>query len=177
MITQKYCANAKFQNIFLVFSHLILNVDAAIRHNSSYIAVIARDGKGEICKAFLKDLSTIEPSTTKVAAIKWALELAKLEKYTQIIVESDTKVCVDAINGRFDYADWRIIDIYTEAKLLVSEFAFHCFCWVKRDTNSVAHELFKLAASLCLPLVVISALSLPPLLRLGKEISCFLLRF
>jgi hypothetical protein len=42
-------------------------VDAAIRHNSSYIAVIARDGKGEVCKAFLKDLSTIEPSTTKAA--------------------------------------------------------------------------------------------------------------
>ena len=110
MITQKYCANAKFQNIFLVFSHLILNVDAAIRHNSSYIAVIAWDGKGEVCKAFLKDLSTTEPSTTKAAAIKWALELAKLEKYT--------KVCVDATNGRLDYADWRIIDIYTEAKLL-----------------------------------------------------------
>ncbi len=68
----------------------------------------------------MKDLSTIEPSTTKAAAIKWALELAKLEKCTKIIVESDTKVCVDAINGRFDYADWRIIDIYTEAKLLVS---------------------------------------------------------
>ena len=38
-----------------------------------------------------------DPIIAETFAIKWALELAKEESFTNIIVESDSKICIDSL--------------------------------------------------------------------------------
>ena len=64
------------------------NFDAAVKSTSTSIAVVARDASGFVCKAWTKHVDTKDPLIAEALAIKWALELAQMERYPNIIVES-----------------------------------------------------------------------------------------
>ena len=55
----------------------------------------------------------------------WALELAQANCFSNVVVEGDAKVCVDAINAGNDETPWCILPIITNAKNMVSIF---CCC-------------------------------------------------
>jgi hypothetical protein len=74
-----------------------LNVDAAWCSVKSSMAVVARDHKGIVLKAWSKMVVADEPSETH--AIKWAIELASLEDYQNFMVESDAKVVVEPVTS------------------------------------------------------------------------------
>jgi hypothetical protein len=74
-----------------------LNTDAAVKASYSAIAVIARDAYEFIIKAWALCVDTADPVIAEAQVIKWALDLAKLESFPKIIVESDSKMCIDAL--------------------------------------------------------------------------------
>ena len=47
----------------------------------------------------MKKISIVDPTIAEAMAICWALQIAKDESFHFIIVKSDAKLCIDAING------------------------------------------------------------------------------
>ena len=94
-------------------------------------------------------------------ALLWALELAQANCFSNVVVEGDAKVCVDAINTGNDETPWHILPIITNAKNMVSIFCSCSFNWVRRDANFVAYTLAKVASSqpICLSC---NSTNLPP---------------
>ena len=137
-----------------------LNVDAALSKDRVVIAVVAQNSQGMLIKAWAKLTDTLEPTLAKAATINWALELAKEEEFKHICIESDAKVCVDALNSHSD-APWVIYAQSSYSLELALHFPFCSFNWVKQDANHMAQALAKEALSLCLPFSC-NVDSLPP---------------
>ena len=138
-----------------------INVDAAICLDKSFMAAVARDYKGELIKAWAKTTVYKDPTIAEADAICWALELAKTEKFEKISIESDAKVCVDALLSPTDDCPWKIRTFTSLALELAVYFSVCSFYWVKRDANHMADAMAKVAHSLCLPFCC-SQETLPP---------------
>uniref|UniRef100_A0A2N9HUL1 RNase H type-1 domain-containing protein n=1 Tax=Fagus sylvatica TaxID=28930 RepID=A0A2N9HUL1_FAGSY len=110
-----------------------LNVDVAILPNVAKIAVFARDEGGLMIKAWAKVIHSNDPLVAEASAILWAIQIAKLNNMLEIIVESDSKVCVDAITQDSFVCDWSISTTCNDVRVLVSEFISCIFCWVPRE--------------------------------------------
>ena len=52
---------------------------------------------GFVLKAWARGVDMDEPVIVEAFAIKWALKLAKDESFTNIIVESDSKIYIDSL--------------------------------------------------------------------------------
>ena len=61
------------------------------------LTIIARDAHGFVLKAWSKILPKKSPLSAETEAILWALQLAKSEAWSEIILESDSKNSIDAI--------------------------------------------------------------------------------
>ncbi|KAH6778065.1 hypothetical protein C2S52_006425 [Perilla frutescens var. hirtella] len=71
-----------------------------------------------------------------------ALEILQHHQWKDIIVESDSKLLIDGINGMVDpeiYCDVVIADI----QALASTFSFMRFVYVPRNCNKAAHIIAK----------------------------------
>jgi ribonuclease HI len=121
-----------------------LNLDAALLPSAAMIAVIARNEEGLMIKAWAKPYNTCEPLIAEAAAIHWAIQLAKAENWRDIIIESDSKTCVDALVLDQAACKWNILVLCNNVKLLASEFSICDFCWVRLEANMAAHTLAKL---------------------------------
>uniref|UniRef100_A0A2N9G129 RNase H type-1 domain-containing protein n=1 Tax=Fagus sylvatica TaxID=28930 RepID=A0A2N9G129_FAGSY len=130
-----------------------LNVDAAFGNGKSTMAVVARKHQGSILKAWAKLTDHLDPSLAEAFAITWALELAELEMYEHICIQSDAKICVDALTAPIDVCPWKIVSLTSLSLEL---------------PNHVTHVLAKVAISLSLPLAVMISLFLP---RLKSSVS------
>ena len=80
-------------------------------------------------------------------AIYWALQLTKGEGWNKIIIESDSKVCIDGLLSVKMVCDWCISVLYVNIKLLAADFNMCCFCWVRREANMAVHTFAKLVPS------------------------------
>jgi hypothetical protein len=89
-----------------------LNVDTAILRNHSILAVIARNDKGEVLKAWAKQSNCCDPLEAETSAVLWALQLAASESFMNIVIEGDAKVCFDAIADNSP-APWTISSLIT----------------------------------------------------------------
>jgi hypothetical protein len=56
------------------------------------------------------------------------LEIADSEKPKEIIVESDTKVCIDVVSVNPDKAPWKIQTLVANISHLAVSFNYYCFC-------------------------------------------------
>ena len=148
-----------------------LNTDAAVRTSFSTMAVVARDAHGSLCSTWTHTVNEDDPIAAEASAILWALQIAKMENFTSIIVESDSKLCIDAITLHPEDPYWVIAAFVFYIISLSSDFSSCSFSWVKREANMAAHELAKFA-TLFDSVFFCSAASLPPslplFLRLGR---------
>uniref|UniRef100_A0A2N9IQW9 RNase H type-1 domain-containing protein n=1 Tax=Fagus sylvatica TaxID=28930 RepID=A0A2N9IQW9_FAGSY len=80
-----------------------------------------------------RGLPFLTPGIAEASAITWAIEMAKSENFQDIVVESDAKVCIDAINGESARVPWKLLSLCINSKFLVLEFTSCSFCWVRRD--------------------------------------------
>ena len=80
-----------------------LNVDALVLTDHTNRAVVARDDQGQVLKAWSKEC---QPMQAESSAILWASNLAKPERFENIVVEGDANVCFDALNGNSCAAHW-----------------------------------------------------------------------
>ena len=80
------------------------------------------------------------------------------------MVESDSKLCVDAINMGMAVCDWNISTLCYDAIGLATEF-FSCnFFWVKCEANMATHSLAKFCILQDLPAIYFPK-NLPTLLE------------
>ena len=113
--------------------------------------MVACDSFRSVIKAWANQLVAKDPATAEASAIKWALTLAKQEPFHKVIVERDAKVCIDALLGDLDEANWNISTLCTDIHHLALDFVNCVFVWTKRETNMVAHELAKFVFNLGVP--------------------------
>jgi hypothetical protein len=93
-----------------------------------------------------------------------------MEDWRDIIIESDSKVCVDVIYQDLDDGDWNIFVLCNDAKVLAANFSSCLFCWVKREANMMAHTLPKYCFLLIFMLFISLTISQSLWKRLGLEI-------
>jgi hypothetical protein len=121
-----------------------LNVDAAILPSTASIVVIAQNDAGLFIKAWAKAFNSCDPLVAEAADIRWAVQLDKMEDWRDIIIERNSKVCVDVIFQDLDDGDWNIFVLCTDAKVLAADFSYCLFCWVKREAYMMSHTLAKI---------------------------------
>ena len=155
--------------------HLIkINVDAAWNPSKASIAVVARDHRGFVLKAWSKQLDAADLMIVEATAIWWALELAILEGFQDIIIESDAKACIDALLGNPQETLWKINNMCFDIKILALKFIACDFVWAKRGANEVAHELAKFVTAIPSPFICFQE-TLPPFVIKawqGDVLSC-----
>ena len=69
-----------------------LNTDAAVHTSFLSIAVVARDANGFIHSAWTKHIEVVDLEVAEASALLWAIQLAKLKDFQNVIVENDSKV-------------------------------------------------------------------------------------
>ena len=67
-------------------------------------------------------------------------------RFEFVVIESDAKACIDALNVPFDEVPWRISSITADTLLLAFHGKKFVFRWSPRESNKAAHVL----ASWCL---------------------------
>ena len=69
-----------------------------------------------------------------------------------MIIESDSKVCMDSLSGKPSVPNWTISNVIFN--ILNSALSFLCcsFVWARRSCNVAAHTAAKLALTLAAPL-------------------------
>nr|POE63823.1 hypothetical protein CFP56_48247 [Quercus suber] len=80
------------------------------------------------------------PFVAETEVILWALQLAKGELWSNILVESDSKNSIDAILDNTGCSLWTISALISDICFLAKSFVLCLFCWVKRSGNAAAHE-------------------------------------
>ena len=125
--------------------YIKLNVDAAISQNNSALTIIARDAHGFVLKAWSKILPKRSPLCVETEAILWALQLAKSEAWSKIIMESDSKNSIDAIMDCTSCPPWSISSLISDIGFLAKSFGSCLFFWISRIGNSAAHEVARYA--------------------------------
>ena len=98
-----------------------------------------------------KELMNLDSLVAEASAILWAMELATVEGFGKVTIESDAKVCIDELLSSEASSNWKISALIGQSLALVSRFSFCDFQWVRRDANLAAHALAKVAFSLRLP--------------------------
>ena len=132
-----------------------LNTDVAVRTSFSTVAMVARDAHGSLCSAWTHTVNEDDPIAAEASAISWALQIAKMENFTSIIVESDSKLCIDAITLHLEDPYWVIAAFVSDIISLSSDFSsIRNFREIKGEQKALRHD-----KSLSL------RLDLPPLLR------------
>ena len=129
-------------------NYIKLNVDTAVSQAFTSLAMVGRNEFGEVLKVWAKIHYLCTPTLAEAAAILWALSQATAENWCNIIVEGDSKICLDVLSKAKEPSDWSISSITRDATDM-SVFFYNCkFCWVKRSLNSVAHSVAKYAIAL-----------------------------
>jgi hypothetical protein len=101
-----------------------INIDAAMSSDFATIAAVARNDLGLVVKACAKKIYSYDMCTAEALAIRWTIELAKLENWCEIIVESDAQVCVNVLLSDSVGCEWCIYNLYSDILALASEFVF-----------------------------------------------------
>nr|POE99604.1 hypothetical protein CFP56_66265 [Quercus suber] len=94
---QAYCATSSQVWKSPLTGFIKLNVDAAIGPSRNALAVIARNSLGEVIKVWAKPHHNCTPIQAEASAIQGAINLASSEGCKQVIIESDSKMCVDSL--------------------------------------------------------------------------------
>jgi hypothetical protein len=139
-----------------------------VRSNFSSIAVAARDAIGFLLLAWTKHIDVVDPEVAKASAILWVIQLAKLEGFPNVIIESDSKVPIDAINSNPKEANWKISAIVSDVNFLHLNLFPVVFPVLKETQTRLPMSWPNLLFPLIRILVVMLHPSLPLLERLGK---------
>ena len=72
-------------------------MDAAVSQAFTSLVVVAINEFGEALKVWTKIHDLCSPTQAEANAIQWALNFAKDENWSNIVVEGDSKICLDAL--------------------------------------------------------------------------------
>ena len=101
---------------------LKLDCDAAVGDLSSRIAVVARDWRGKLVFAISQKVNTNIPVQAEANAILLAVHFVLNFSFCNCIIESDCKVCIDAIRAGGKFIPWRILNFVDSVKNVISDY-------------------------------------------------------
>ncbi|KAK9987874.1 hypothetical protein SO802_028113 [Lithocarpus litseifolius] len=96
-----------------------INVNAVIGPNYSSLALVARDWKGDLVFAYSQKAKTTFPLQAEAEAVRWAISLAAKLEAENVIIETDSKICHDAIHELILPPPWRIASILMDMQSLL----------------------------------------------------------
>ena len=79
-------------------NYIKLNMDVAVSQAFTSLVVVARNEFGNVLKVWAKIHNLCTPTQAEAATILWALNLAIVENWCNIIVEGDSKICFNALS-------------------------------------------------------------------------------
>ena len=85
-----------------------ININAATSATQAAIGVVARDYQGIPLKVWARLIKKTTPFQAETEALMWAVQLAKVERWSKVIFEGDAKICFDAINSLNQSYPWCI---------------------------------------------------------------------
>ena len=80
----------------------------------------------------------------------WAVHIANQENWSYIILESDSKICIDSLSSSVPDLDWSTSTIFSNLLDLAKCFSVCSFVWTSRTSNFAAHIAAKLAFLNCM---------------------------
>uniref|UniRef100_A0A2N9ET81 Reverse transcriptase domain-containing protein n=2 Tax=Fagus sylvatica TaxID=28930 RepID=A0A2N9ET81_FAGSY len=118
-----------------------INCDAAIGQNYSVLAVVARDWRGNLVFALSKKVNTNVPVQAEAEALRWAVSLALARDLSNVVFESDSQICINAVVQSISKPLWRIQSLIWDIQSAVRLITNYVFHWVSREANIAAHSL------------------------------------
>ena len=106
---------------------LKLNCDATVGDLSSCIAVVTRDWRGMLVSAISKKVNTNIPVQAEANAILLAAHIVLNFSCCNCIIESDCKVCIDAIRAGGKEIPWRLVNFVDSVKNVIRDFDYVYF--------------------------------------------------
>ena len=106
-----------------------LNCDAAVGPIHSVIVVVAQDWRVNLVFALSKKVNTNVLVQAEAEALRWAVNLALDRCLSQVIFESDSQTCINAISGDVYKAPWIIHGLVLDIKDAASSFSSCVFQW------------------------------------------------
>ena len=106
-----------------------------------------REIGGEVGFACSQKVNTTFPLQAEAKVVKWALLLATKLEAKGIYIETDSKICCDALINPSQTFHWRIRSKVMEIQILLSTLSNVFINWVPRLANMAAHSLAKWSLS------------------------------
>ncbi|KAL6183086.1 hypothetical protein ACLB2K_044497 [Fragaria x ananassa] len=103
---------------------------------SKKISVLPQNN-GNVILAAAKGLGSTTIPTAEATALRDSLVKARDRGYMNVQVEGDSKLVIDAINGKLS-PPWRLQKIVQDIRIIATSFSSVCFNHVYRETNFVA---------------------------------------
>ena len=99
--------------------------------------MVARNDHRVVLKAWSKLLPKRAPIAAKSEAILWALHLARGENWREIIVESDSKLCIDSILDHSGCPQWAISFVVSDIRLWANSFVSCLFFFGLKEVETL----------------------------------------
>ncbi|KAL6145048.1 hypothetical protein ACLB2K_055736 [Fragaria x ananassa] len=92
-----------------------VNFDGSVTSSSAACGIIIRNSEGVPIITSSKNIGKASVPTTEATALRDSILIAKNRGLTRIIVEGDSKIIIDAVNGKIS-APWRLQQIIEDIK-------------------------------------------------------------
>ena len=77
--------------------------------------MVVRNSKGIILNAWVKELVHLDSLVAKASTILWAMELATVEEFGNMTIESDAKVYIDELVSSKASSNWKISALISQS--------------------------------------------------------------
>uniref|UniRef100_A0A803QB20 Reverse transcriptase zinc-binding domain-containing protein n=1 Tax=Cannabis sativa TaxID=3483 RepID=A0A803QB20_CANSA len=116
-----------------------LNCDVRVGLDSMCIAVVARNHQGSVVRIHTAQLNFVDPLCGEAAACCSAVDLALLLGFKYVLVESDSRIVINAINGMESH--WAIENYVSFCVKSSPSFSCCNFIYASRTCNFTAHNV------------------------------------
>ena len=103
--------------------------------------MVARDWRGSLVFSLSKKVYTNVPVQAESEALRWSVYLAMDKKFSNVVFESDSQICIRAISQVYTSPPWRIQGLISDIKARTQNFPSTTFPSVYREANTAAHHL------------------------------------
>ncbi|XP_020424568.1 uncharacterized protein LOC109950392 [Prunus persica] len=100
--------------------------------------VVMRDHTGILLDGITHCFQSLSAVQAECHAIRSGLEMAYVRGFTNVIVETDFKVCFAAVQEDISVSNWTLYPILYDIRMLKVSFSSLRWAWTTRDANHAA---------------------------------------
>ncbi|XP_004306218.1 PREDICTED: putative ribonuclease H protein At1g65750-like [Fragaria vesca subsp. vesca] len=149
MHSQNQCATIKWQATLNYF--VKINFDGSVKTNYAICGFMLRDANGRLVFAAYNRIGRSSVPIAEVVALRDGLLKAKEKRLTNVKVEGDSKLMIDAVNDRFE-PPWRLIKLVDDIRTLATSLDSIIFTHVFTEANFVVDVITNLGHACDSPL-------------------------